>query len=488
MSERERGAGSSCDNAGLRRERLKEIFPEAFVGDKIDFEKLKEALGEISEYTRERYSLTWAGKAEALRALQAPSRAALVPCPEASIDFDAAEHIFIEGENLETLKLLLRPYGGKIKMIYIDPPYNKGKEFIYNDNYREPLRSCPRLSGLVDKEGAPFIENLETSDRLHSKWLSMMYPRLILARELLRDDGAIFVSIDENEIHNLRIIMNEVFGEENFVNILHVKRAAKNVNQQFKRLKKLNLGIEYVLVYQKSDAFMWVNPYREASKKRKRGYWTSFYNNADRPTMRYELLGVRITEGQWKWERGRALRAVENYREFREKYPAKNEEEELRYLKKYWLETGGVKEFIKLRNGRPHYWVKPSENQLRTTDWTDIYINDNRGKEKYGFDTAKNIKAVKTFIYSVTAGDGDIIMDFFAGSGTTGEATMQLNREDGGGRKFICIQMPELLKKPLKLGGGVEVKTISEICLHRLSECAREYGAGLKVFKLTGQI
>lgn len=269
----------------------------------------------------------------------------------------------------------------------------------------------------------------------------MMYPRLVLARRFLRDDGAIFVSIDDNEVHNLRLIMNEIFGEDNFVNILHVKRAAKNVNQQFSSLKRLNLGIEYVLVYRKGQAFSWIDPYKEATDKRKQGYWTSFYNNADRPTMRYELLGATISQGQWKWKRERALKAVDNYLEFAGRHSFNGEKEELPLLKQYWLDTGKKKEFIKLKNGRPCYWVNPSGKQLRTTDWTDLYINDNYAKGRYGFDTAKNVRAIMTFIRSVSAND-DIVLDFFAGSGTTGEAAMALNHEDGGKRQCICVQIP----------------------------------------------
>ena len=279
--------------------------------------------------------------------------------------------------------------------------------------------------------------------------------------------------------------MNEVFGEDNFVNILHVKRAAKNLNQQFRNLKRLNLGIEYVLVYRRSREFSWIDPYKEASKQRKQGYWTSFYNNADRPTMRYELLGADISRGQWKWKKERAFAAVENFREFQKLFSYRNEREELSLLKEYWLDTDKTKEFIKLKNGRPHYWVRPSGKQLRTTDWTDIYINDNAGKSKYGFDTAKSVKAIKTFIAAATGGRGDIILDFFAGSGTTGEAAMALNHEDGGTRDFICVQAPEpVIPFPGQKAKLPEADTIADICRDRLADCANRYQTGLKVYRL----
>lgn len=436
------------------------------------------------EDEKEKYELCWAGKSEAVSSVDTPARSLLIPLVNESIMFSSARHVFIEGENLETLKLLVEDYAEKIKMVYIDPPYNKGKDFVYSDNFRKPLKDYLQQTGQVNTKGISIGGGtLETAGRLHSDWLNMMYPRLVLARRLLRQDGAIFVSIDDNEVHNLRLIMNEIFGEENFVNVLHVKRAAKNVNQQFSNLKRLNLGIEYVLVYRKSAAFSWVYPYKEASDKRKQGYWTSFYNNADRPTMRYELLGISIHQGQWKWTKERAFRAVNNYKEFSGMFNYENEKEELELLKQFWLETGTEKEFIRLKNGRPHYWVNPSEKQLRTTDWTDIYINDNYGRGKYGFDTAKSVKAIKTFIGAATAGTEDIILDFFAGSGTTGEAAMALNAEDGGIRSCICVQMAEPIMNACKEDN--QQSTIADICRTRLTDCAQRYETGLKVYKLS---
>jgi len=432
----------------------------------------------------QKYELCWVGKSESLRVLDEPPVKVLAAQPERSVSYGTDDNIFIEGENLESLKLLLEEYQDSVKMIYIDPPYNKGKDFVYHDDFRKPLKEYLLETGQMDLGGNRVGDTPETAGRLHSDWLNMMYPRLVLARRFLRDDGAIFVSIDDSEVHNLRLLMNEVFGEENYVNTLHVKRAAKNVNQQFSQLKRLNLGVEYVLVYRKSPCFSWINPCKESSEKRKQGYWTSFYNNADRPTMRYELLGVNISQGQWKWKKERAFRAVGNFREFQRLFDYSNEREELRLLKQYWLDTGESKEFIKLKNGRPHYWVKPSGKQLRTTDWTDLYINDNAGKSKYGFDTAKSVKAIKAIIAAATQGQGDIVMDFFAGSGTTGEATLALNEEDGGTRRFICIQIPQPVKNPFSTGNEQKVETIADICRNRLVESSRKYKCGLRVFRL----
>ncbi|MCK4471816.1 MAG: site-specific DNA-methyltransferase, partial [Anaerolineae bacterium] len=201
--------------AAEQRARLRELFPEAFTESKVDFEKLRATLGDLVDDGPERYRFTWAGKRDAIRMLQMPTRATLVSCREESLNFDETQHIFIEGDNLEVLKLLYKPYFGRVKMIYIDPPYNTGHDFIYPDNYADPLGVYLQLTGQQDAEGNLLTSNPETSGRYHSAWLSMMYPRLFLARQLLREDGVIFVSIDDHEVHNLRLLMNEVFGEEN---------------------------------------------------------------------------------------------------------------------------------------------------------------------------------------------------------------------------------------------------------------------------------
>ena len=195
-------------------DRLREIFPEAFSEGRVDFDKLRATLGEIVDEQPERYQFTWAGKRDGIRLLQTPTRATLVPCREESVAFDSTQHAFIEGDNLEVLKLLYKAYFGRVKMIYIDPPYNTGKDFIYPDNYADPLATYLQITGQQDAEGNLLTSNPETSGRYHSRWLSMMYPRLFLARQLLREDGVIFVSIDDHEVHNLRMLMNEVYGEE----------------------------------------------------------------------------------------------------------------------------------------------------------------------------------------------------------------------------------------------------------------------------------
>ena len=247
--------GKSLNIAAEKISQLQEILPEAFTENKIDWEKLKAALGDDIEFKNERYVLNWAGKSDAFRALQAPSTDTLVPCKEESINFDSTGNTFIEGENLEVLKVLQKAYFGKIKMIYIDPPYNTGNDnFIYPDKFAESKEEyLNRIGdkdeiGLMTREGL-FRKNSKDSGHYHSNWLSMMYPRLFLARNLLRDDGVIFVSIDDNEVHNLKLLMNEVFGEENFVGCIS-RVTGTPTGGGFKILVN---EIDYLLIYSKTD-------------------------------------------------------------------------------------------------------------------------------------------------------------------------------------------------------------------------------------------
>ncbi|MCW7556026.1 site-specific DNA-methyltransferase [Endozoicomonas gorgoniicola] len=243
-----RMALESMDIAEEKRQQLKQLFPEVFNEDKVDFEQLQRVLGESIDTGRERYGLTWPGKADCMKVIQEPSRATLKPCREESVNFDNTENLFIEGDNLEVLKLLQKSYFGKVKMIYIDPPYNTGKEFIYPDNYQETIETYMAYAGLVDDEGRKFSTNATTEGRFHSKWLNMMYPRLYLAKNLLREDGVIFISIDDNEVENLRRICNEIFGEENFISQLVWEKKKKGA---FLSGAATNIK-EYVLVCSKN--------------------------------------------------------------------------------------------------------------------------------------------------------------------------------------------------------------------------------------------
>ncbi|MCX6844301.1 MAG: site-specific DNA-methyltransferase [candidate division WOR-3 bacterium] len=273
-------------------EKLKELFPEAVSEGKVDFDRLRQTLGEFADDRPERYSFTWAGKRDCIKLLQVPSRATLVPSPDESIDWDTTNNVFIEGENLEVLKLLYKAYYGRVKMVYIDPPYNTGKDFIYPDNYADPLDTYLRLTGQKDSEGNVLTSNPETSGRYHSSWLSMMYPRLFVARQLLRDDGVIFVSIDDNEVYNLRAAMNEVFGEENFLACFVVQSNPRG-SQSVEHAAVVH---EYVLFYarqtqQLQSTGLTLNDAMRAEYK---------YTLPD--GRHYRFLGLRQRGGAWRRE------------------------------------------------------------------------------------------------------------------------------------------------------------------------------------------
>jgi len=226
MSDKSKKTGlKSMSITEEQKKKLKQLFPEVFNEDRIDWERLQKTLGKEIDGDQERYEMTWPGKSDCFKIIQEPSVGTLKPCREGSVDFDKTQNLFIEGDNLEVLKLLQRSYYGKVKMIYIDPPYNTGKEFIYPDKYSESLDTYLKYTGQKSEEGIRFSTNQETDGRFHSKWLNMMYPRLFLARNLLRDDGVIFISIDENEQANLKKICDEIFGAENFFANICIIRA-----------------------------------------------------------------------------------------------------------------------------------------------------------------------------------------------------------------------------------------------------------------------
>jgi len=240
--------GKTPDLAEENIKKLKEIFPEVFTEGKIDFEKLQQVLGSYIETEDERYNFTWNGKARALRLSQTPSTGTLRPCKKESKDWDTTQNLYIEGDNLEVLKLLQKSYHGKIKMIYIDPPYNTGKDFVYKDDFRDTIENYKRITGQLDDEGNGISTNIETSGRYHTDWLNMMYPRLRLARNLLTDDGVIFISIDDNEVANLIKLCDEIFGEENFCACF--PRITKKAGKSTDFISKNN---DYILMYSKTS-------------------------------------------------------------------------------------------------------------------------------------------------------------------------------------------------------------------------------------------
>jgi adenine-specific DNA-methyltransferase len=447
----------SADPLAGRVAQLKALFPEASSEGKIDLDKLQAALGDVVDNGPERYTFTWAGKRDAIRILQMPTRATLVPCPEESVNWESTRHLFVEGDNLEVLKLLFKPYFGRVKMIYIDPPYNTGNDFIYPDSYADPLGVYLRLTGQQDEAGNLLTSNPETGGRYHSAWLSMMYPRLFLARQLLREDGVIFVSIDDHEVHNLRMMMNEVFGEENFTGALIWKRR-RNVDSRAKT--GLSIDHEYLIIYSKSgntrlrgqeiDLSKYSNPNNDP-----RGPWSSdnligLATKEQRPNLHYDLVNPQTgdvypcPETGWRYSRATMARLIEDNRIIWP--PTTTGRPRLkRYLNELADEFTGLSSIL-----------ETAYNVQGTRELKDIFD----GKDVLDF--PKPVGYMKLAAQQATSSDeSDIILDFFAGSCTTAQAVLELNREDGGNRRFIVVQLPEPTGNP-------QIPTIADIGKERI--------------------
>lgn len=369
--------------------------------------------------SHKKYGLVWEDKPEDIEEKLKDSLPVLTEVKDRAILSeapDAPNHILIEGDNLEALVALTYTHDRKIDIIYIDPPYNTGnKDFVYNDSY-------------VDAEDS----------YRHSKWLSFMDKRLRVAKKLLKDDGAIFISIDENEYSQLRLLLNEIFGEENFRNTILVRRRIKSLNSQFadRGLQSLNVGFEYVVCYSKTDKFTMEALRVQKNEKCEKGRWDVFWSNADRPTMRYELLGFTPETGQWRNSKEKALVGVENYNKYINSFSDKYSLEE-------YSEITGIKDFIRRipngtgKNGGVQHWVAPSSTTLRTSNWTDIEVSQIGKEFDLPFNNPKS-KLLLMELLKLTKTPNPVILDFFAGSGTTLHATLQLN-EDGQKRQCILV-------------------------------------------------
>lgn len=450
-----------------QKEKLKQLFPEVFTeGDKIDWDKLRLTLGEQIDTGKERFGMNWPGKSECFKTIQQSSVATLIPSHKESVNFDTTGNIFIEGDNLEALKLLQKSYLGKVKMIYIDPPYNTGNEFIYPDNFSESLETYLEYTGQIDSEGKKFATNTETDGRFHSKWLNMMYPRLFLAKNLLKDDGAIFISIDDNEIHNLRALCNEIFGEENFVaQIIWQKKYAVSADDP---------GIaamhDYILCFKKSEQFSryllprtdkQLNRYKNIDND-PRGDWSSdnYVSNKskdERPTLWYPIIHPKTGKEVWPDES-----AVWRYS--KDKHEVMVAENRLYWGPKDSYEKPRLKRFLN----------EIQDGLVPSTWWPfdEVGHNDEGQKEtgelmgKKVFSTPKPVRLLKK-ILGISTKESDLVLDFFAGSASTAHALLELNKEDGGNRKFICIQLPEITdekSEAFKLG----YKTIADISKERI--------------------
>lgn len=492
--------------------KLKEIIPEAFTENKIDWEKLRAALGDDIEFKNERYVLNWAGKSDAFRVLQSPTTATLVPEKDESVNFDITENIFIEGENLEVLKVLQKAYFGKIKMIYIDPPYNTGNDnFIYPDKFSETKEEY--LSRIGDKDETGYLtreglfrKNSKDSGHYHSNWLSMMYPRLFLARNLLQDDGLIFVSIDDNEVANLMKVCNEVFGEENYIGM--ISRATGT------RMGTGSRGIarelDYLLVYSKIDIYQLSRLPMTVEEK-------ALYNEEDSKG-KYLTRSLRRTGGENRREDRPSMYYPINSPDGKEVYPIAPEGWQSRWVcgketYEYLLKDGYIEWKKITKKGKEkwqvyqkHYlndagkessdlWSKEEGNKKATRDLNALFDSNKV------FDHPKPIGLIRKLLQMGTAENEESnVLDFFSGSCTTAHAVLDLNKEDGGNRKFICVQLPEKCdenSEAYKAG----YKTIAEIGKERIRRVikkikeeqdgkldldgnAEKQDLGFKVFKL----
>ena len=472
-----------------RVEALKKMFPEFFTEGKINLPKLQELLGEAVEEETERYRFTWTGKRDAIQLLQTPTRATLVPCLEESVNFDTTGNIFIEGDNLEVLKLLYKPYFGKVKAIYIDPPYNRGGDYVYNDDYTDPLNTYLQLTAQRDEEGNRLTSNVEKSGRYHSSWLSMMYPRLFLARQLLRDDGIIFVSIDDYEVHNLRMLMNEVFGEENMFQQIVWQRHAGGGNNA----KHFAVDHEYILAYAKNKECI-PTLKLPLSDKQKAEYtevdeWQStlgpykvrsFPQNRPanpRPGLQYYIElpdGTKVFD-QWKWQESRFLEAkAQNKMVFSKDKNGK------------W--RVGYKKYLNESDRLPRSLLTQVERNIEGKK----QLSEVLGQPNV-LNNPKPIGLIKHLLEFSTDPDS-LVVDFFAGSCTTAQAVLELNRADNGNRKFIVVQLPEPTpEKSIARNAGYE--TISDIGKTRIQRLLDKMSTddlfreskdlGVKVFRLT---
>ena len=388
-------------------------------------------------------------------------------------------NLIIEGDNLLALKALLPQYTGRIKCIYIDPPYNTGFEhWVYNDSVNSPL-----IKDWVGKEVAR--DDLTR----HDKWLCMMVPRLKILRELLSDDGAIFVSIDDNELNRLQQVMDEIFGEDNFRNIIIIRRGIKSVQAQFDTVDRLNYGAEYILAYTKQDNHRF-NKFEIELENGKDGGWNNHWRGTDRKTMRYNLFGITPGTGQWRWSEQRSLIAIENYKEMvkeigKNKKDITQEEIDTWYKKKV-EETGEELDLLRLSsNKKPEHYVPPSETRLASNLWYDLKPNgSSQVKAIFGkkvFDNPKSTDLIRRIIKFVEGDKKDsLILDSFAGSGTTMHAVMDLNKEDGGNRQCILVQMTEATDAEPK-------KNIcKDITRERIKSAIDKYGydSGFKYFRV----
>lgn len=398
---------------------------------------------------------------------------------------NADENLIIEGDNLLALKALLPKYQGKVKCIYIDPPYNTGEEgWVYSDSVSSPLLK-EWMGQVVDKDDLS----------RHDKWLCMMTPRMKLLRDLLSDEGLIFVSIDENEMHNLRSLMDSIFGEENFRNLIVIRRGVKSVQAQFETVDRLQFGVEYLLMYSKNPKYRFKRFDIELDNP-KGGGWNNHWRGSDRPTMRYSLFGLpKPTSGQYRWSETRSLEAIKNYvnlvKEIGKPVGDITQDDVDAWYRKHIEETGEELDLLRLSNsGKPEHYISPSETKLGSSHWADLKPNgSSQLKALFGvkiFDTPKSVDLIKRVITLAEGEDKNtLVLDSFAGSGTTAQAVLELNSEDGGHRSCVLVQLPETINEKAE-AYKAGYRNVQEITRQRVVKTIKKnkLKAGFSYYKL----
>lgn len=476
---------NTADIAAANRAAFELLFPGVIADGVIDAGRLGELLDtDVAPVAdgRERFGLMWAGKHDAVRSLLAPSAGTLIPDVEESVDFDSAENVFIEGDNLEVLKLLQKAYNDRVKLIYIDPPYNTGSnDFLYPDDFSDTLRAYLEFTGQVDAAGNRTSSNVDTLGRRHSRWLSMMYPRLVLARNLLMQDGVIFVSIDDNEVANLRQLMDEVFGPENFVAtvIWQKSYAPKSSARHFSE------DHDYILVYARNAGFWTPNLLPRTEQQ------DAVYKNLDedlRGLWRPDNLSARNSYSLGTYPvttpSGREIPGPPAGRYWavsKKKFDALDADNRI-----WWGAKGdgmpALKRFLsEVKQGRVPQTLWPYDEVGHNQDAKkELLKRVAFGSSDSVFDTPKPTKLIRRMLALATsANGGDIVLDFFAGSGSTADAVLQQNAEDGGNRKFVAVQLPQRT-------GYDDYEFVSDITLTRIKAAIDDTRAasGLKALAL----
>ncbi|OQB65157.1 MAG: putative methyltransferase [Bacteroidetes bacterium ADurb.Bin141] len=483
MSEIQKQELTSMNIAEEQLRKLKELFPEAFTeGLKVDLDKLRLTLGQSIDVGKERYGMNWPGKADCFKTIQQPSIATLIPAREESVDFDKTENLFIEGDNLEVLKLLQKSYLGKVDAISIDPPYNTGEDFIYNDDFSNSITSYLSFTGQVDDEGNSFSINKETNGRFHSDWLNMMYPRIFLAKNLLKDNGIVFINIDDNEVHNLRKLCDEIFGEENFIEIFNWVKTETPANLS----KKSKKNIEYILCYQKNKSDIKFTGIKKESQSS-----NGLLNQSNKlgilkfpaNTVETNIPNGVISKGMYGTD-SYDVELIEDTEVLDNKFV----KDVVLRAKFKWTQTNLEKE---LENGTiikiPTIRFSPSYEKLEydaevppnlINSKVGVGTNENAGTDlveligKKVFDFPKPVSLIKYILKFDNQGNG-IYLDFFSGSGTLAQAIFELNLEDSGNRKFICVQLPEPIK--VKPSDKEEQKKVKQNAVEFLNSLSRPH-------------